>query len=209
MLSGRALVLRGQIDEALWQYRSRIPLGTGRGIAFVVFFAADADNIVGPGINGVVGRVSVQTQVDGAGRQLILACFVQRKAGRMRHPPAWKCPLPACPGSRSGRRHTDCRYPALPSALCSCMVVQMDVPQPPDLMVNRVRASAGRVTVSRASGASGDYLPVIWHLKIQGGVPIFIRSALERGMGEVVELEGGVYVRGKGRVGDKDHGAVV
>ena len=28
-------------------------------------------------------------------------------------------------------------------------------------------------------------------------------------MGEVVELEGGVYVRGKGRVGDKDHGAVV
>lgn len=55
----------------------------------------------------------------------------------------------------------------------------------------------------------GGHLPVIWHLKIQGGVPIFIRGALERGMGEVVELEGGVYVRGKGRVGDKDHGAVV
>ena len=73
MLSGRG-VLRGQINEARGR-QVQIPLGTGRGIAFVVFFAADADNIVGPGINGVVGRVSVQTQMDGAvGTDISLLC---------------------------------------------------------------------------------------------------------------------------------------
>ena len=53
------------------------------------------------------------------------------------------------------------------------------------------------------------YLPVFRHFKGQGSTAIPAGGAQNGRMREVVELEGGVFVRGEGRIGDKGHRTVV
>ena len=85
--------MRGQINEARGRTEVQIPLGTGRGIAFVVFFAADADKHCRSGHQwcsrqGLPSRTQMAMP---SGRHVILACFVP-ESWRMSAVRRWKCP---------------------------------------------------------------------------------------------------------------------
>ena len=61
-----ALFLNVQIDQP-FGVKIQDAVGTGRGIAFIIFLIADAYNVIRAGVGRVVGGVAIQMQLDAAG----------------------------------------------------------------------------------------------------------------------------------------------